>query len=91
MRRLWDYSLQEHCTARLGRVWGYGDGRPVSELKEIMGQLLKEYLLLRELNEAASCVHELKALRFHRELVKMKRGERITMEEDSGRRRSATS
>ena len=32
---------REHCTARLERVWGPGDGRPVTELKEIMDQLLK--------------------------------------------------
>ena len=32
---------REHCTARLEKVWGPGDGRPVSELKEIMDQLLK--------------------------------------------------
>ncbi|KAL3811103.1 hypothetical protein ACHAXA_009873 [Cyclostephanos tholiformis] len=76
---------REHCTARLERVWGPGDGRPVSELKEIMDQLLKEYLLSRELDEAASCVRELKASHFHHELVK--RGIRIAMEEDGGGRR----
>ena len=32
---------REHCTARLEKVWGPGDGRPVTELKEIMDQLLK--------------------------------------------------
>ena len=32
---------REHCTARLEKVWGPGDGRPVSELKDIMDQLLK--------------------------------------------------
>jgi len=71
---------REHCTARLEKVWGPGDGRPVSELKEIMDQLLKEYLLSRELDEAASCVRELKASHFHHELVK--RGVKIAMEED---------
>lgn len=75
---------REHCTARLERVWGPGDGRPVSELKVSMDQLLKEYLLSRELDEAASCVRELKAAHFHHELVK--RGVRIAMEEDGGRR-----
>lgn len=74
----------EHCTARLERVWGPGDGRPVKELKDSMDQLLKEYLLSRELDEAASCVRELKAPHFHHELVK--RGVRIAMEEDGGRR-----
>mmetsp|Transcript_4315 Transcript_4315/g.9786 ORF Transcript_4315/g.9786 Transcript_4315/m.9786 type:complete len:359 (-) Transcript_4315:135-1211(-) len=71
---------REHCTARLEKVWGPGDGRPVTELKEIMDQLLKEYLLSRELDEAASCVRELKASHFHHELVK--RGVKIAMEED---------
>lgn len=71
---------REHCTARLEKVWGPGDGRPVSELKDIMDQLLKEYLLSRELDEAASCVRELKANHFHHELVK--RGVKIAMEED---------
>ena len=32
---------REHCTARLEKVWGPGDGRPVSELKSAMDQLLK--------------------------------------------------
>lgn len=40
---------REHCTARLERVWGPGDGRPVSELKIEMDQILQEYLLSREL------------------------------------------
>jgi hypothetical protein len=40
---------REHCTARLERVWGPGDGRPVAELKVEMDQLLQEYLLSREL------------------------------------------
>jgi len=71
---------REHCTARLEKVWGPGDGRPVSELKSAMDQLLKEYLLSRELDEAASCVRELKAKHFHHELVK--RGVKIAMEED---------
>lgn len=99
---------REHCTARLEKVWGPGDGRPVSELKGVMDQLLKvrkasatcyrnafygtttehnypffvskEYLLSRELDEAASCVRELKANHFHHELVK--RGVKIAMEED---------
>jgi hypothetical protein len=32
---------REHCTARLEKVWGPGDGRPVKELKDSMDQLLK--------------------------------------------------
>lgn len=70
---------REHCTARLERVWGPGDGRPVAELKTVLDQLLKEYLLSRELDEAARCVRELSAPHFHHELVK--RGVRHAMEE----------
>lgn len=32
---------REHCTARLEKVWGPGDGRPVSELKIVIDQLLE--------------------------------------------------
>jgi len=71
---------REHCTARLEKVWGPGDGRPVEELKTSMDQLLKEYLLSRELDEAARCVRELQVPHFHHELIK--RGIKIAMEED---------
>jgi programmed cell death protein 4 len=71
---------REHCTARLERVWGPGDGRPVVELKKDMDQLLQEYLLSRELDEAARCVKELQASHFHHELVK--RGVFSAMEMD---------
>ena len=37
---------REHCSARLEKVWGPGDGRPVEELKEIMDQLLKVCTIL---------------------------------------------
>lgn len=73
---------REHCTARLERVWGPGDGRPVDELKKEMDQLLKEYLLSRELDEAARCVKELEAPHFHHELVK--RGVTVSMEMEAG-------
>mmetsp|Transcript_26510 Transcript_26510/g.37366 ORF Transcript_26510/g.37366 Transcript_26510/m.37366 type:complete len:471 (+) Transcript_26510:118-1530(+) len=71
---------REHCTARLEHVWGPGDGRPVAELKSVMDMLLKEYLLSRELDEAAVCVKEMDAAHFQHELVK--RGVTIAMEED---------
>ena len=32
---------REHCTARLEKVWGPGDGRPVAELKEVIDQLVE--------------------------------------------------
>jgi programmed cell death protein 4 len=71
---------REHCTARLERVWGPGDGRPVSELKVEMDQMLQEYLLSRELDECARCVKELDSAHYMHELVK--RGVKIAMEED---------
>jgi programmed cell death protein 4 len=71
---------REHCNARLEHVWGPGDGRPVEELKKDMDQLLQEYLLSRELDEAARCVKELDSPHFHHELVK--RGVKIAMEAD---------
>jgi len=71
---------REHCTARLEKVWGPGDGRPVSDLKIVIDQLLEEYLLSRELDEAARCVREMSAPHFHHELVK--RGVKIAMEND---------
>jgi programmed cell death protein 4 len=79
---------REHCTARLERVWGPGDGRPVAELKKDMDQLLQEYLLSRELDEAARCVKELQAPHFHHELVK--RGVFSAMEQD-GKKAAAES
>jgi len=71
---------REHCTARLERVWGPGDGRPVSELKVEMDQMLQEYLMSRELDECARCVKELDAAHYMHELVK--RGVKIAMEAD---------
>jgi programmed cell death protein 4 len=71
---------REHCNARLERVWGPGDGRPVSELKVEMDQMLQEYLLSRELDECARCVKELDAAHYMHELVK--RGVKIAMEQD---------
>lgn len=71
---------REHCTARLEKIWGPGDGRPVAELKKVIDQLIEEYLLSRELDEAARCVREMDASHFHHELVK--RGVMIAMEKD---------
>lgn len=71
---------REHCTARLEKVWGPGDGRPVAELKTVIDQLAEEYLLSRELDEAARCVREMDAPHFHHELVK--RGVKLAMEKD---------
>jgi len=68
---------REHCSVRLERVWGPGDGRPVADLKIAMDQLLKEFLLSHELDEAAVCVKELNSPHFHHELVK--RGVKIAL------------
>ena len=32
---------REHCTARLEKIWGPGDGRPVAELKKVVDQLVE--------------------------------------------------
>mmetsp|Transcript_38910 Transcript_38910/g.90516 ORF Transcript_38910/g.90516 Transcript_38910/m.90516 type:complete len:282 (+) Transcript_38910:1062-1907(+) len=69
---------REHCSVRLEKVWGPGDGRSVPELKEAMDLLLKEYLLSRELDEAACCVQEINEPLFHHELVK--RGIKVAAE-----------
>jgi len=61
---------REHCSVRMEKVWGPGDGRSVPDLKESMDQLLKEYLLSRELDEAACCVQEINEPLFHHELIK---------------------
>ncbi|KAL3903469.1 MAG: hypothetical protein SGILL_010433, partial [Bacillariaceae sp.] len=71
---------REHCTARLERVWGPGDGRPIEELKQEMDTMLGEYLMSRELDECARCVKELDAAHYMHELVK--RGVKIAMEQD---------
>lgn len=59
-----------HGTARMEKSWGPGDGRPVEELKVAIDQLTKEYLLSRDLEEAARCVRELNVKHFHHEVVK---------------------
>jgi len=60
----------EHHGARLERIWGPGDGRPVEELKVAVDQLLEEYLLSRQLEEATICVRELNSPFFSHEIVK---------------------
>ncbi|KAL7685841.1 putative programmed cell death protein [Plasmopara halstedii] len=68
-----------HATARMEKAWGPGDGRPVEELKVAIDQLTKEYLLSRDLDEAARCVRELNVPHFHHEVVK--RGINNSLEE----------
>ncbi|CAI5726484.1 unnamed protein product [Peronospora destructor] len=71
-----------HATARMEKAWGPGDGRPVEELKVAIDQLTKEYLLSRDLEEAARCVRELNVPHFHHEVVK--RGITNSLEEGGG-------
>ncbi|DBA01575.1 TPA: hypothetical protein N0F65_011546 [Lagenidium giganteum] len=59
-----------HASARMEKAWGPGDGRPVEELKVAIDHLTKEYLLSRDLEEAARCVRELNVSHFHHEVVK---------------------
>jgi programmed cell death protein 4 len=59
-----------HGVARMERVWGPGDGRPVPELKEAVDMLMQEFLLSKDLEEATRCVKELKSPHFHHEVVK---------------------
>lgn len=61
---------RDHALSRVERVWGPGDGRPVEELKVAIDQLVLEYLLSRQLDEAEKCVRELDCPLFHHELVK---------------------
>lgn len=61
---------REHMGARLERAWGPGDGRPVSEMKVDVDLLLQEYLLSRDVDEAAQCVKQLNAPHFLHEVVK---------------------
>jgi len=61
---------REHMGAKLEHIWGPGDGRPVPELKKAIDDLLQEYLLSRQLDEASRCIKELNAPLFHHEVVK---------------------
>jgi len=55
---------------RLDRVWGPGDGRPVEDMKVAIDQLLGEYLLSTDQEEAARCIKQLNAPLFYHEVVK---------------------
>lgn len=56
---------RDHQYSRVERIWGPGDGRPVSELKVAIDQLLVEYLLSKQLSEAERCVREMEVPHFH--------------------------
>lgn len=53
---------REHVGAKLESCWGPGDGRPVEELKIAVDQLLQEYLLSSDIEEATRCILELQVL-----------------------------
>lgn len=61
---------RDHGTARLERVWGPGDGRPVEDMKVAIDQLLAEFVLSRDADEASRCLKELNAPLFYHEIVK---------------------
>jgi len=61
---------RDHQFSRVERIWGPGDGRPVSELKQLIDSLLIEYLVSTDLAEAERCVRELRTPLFHHEMVK---------------------
>ncbi len=61
---------RDHAGAKLERIWGPGDGRPVEEMKIAVDQLLGEYLLSSDFEEAERCLRELHAPQFHHEVVK---------------------
>jgi len=69
-----------HGMSRLARVWGPGDGRPVSELKSEVKLLLGEYLISKDLAEAVRCVKAMNCPSFHHEIVK--RGVMLTLDGD---------
>jgi len=59
-----------HGLARLEHVWGPSAGRPVNELKAVIKQIINEFLLSGDVDEAAKCVRELDVGHFHHEVVK---------------------
>lgn len=73
---------REHSAVRLEKIWGPGAERPVGELKALMDQLLREFVMSRDLDEAKRCLVELNCSPFHHELVK--RSVRVCGEEGGG-------
>ena len=61
---------RDHGSARLERVWGPGDGRPVEEMKVAIDQLLGEFLVSSDPDEATRCIKQLNAPLFYHEVVK---------------------
>jgi programmed cell death protein 4 len=61
---------RDHGGAKLEKIWGPGDGRPVQEMKVAVDQLLAEYLVSSDLEEACRCIKEINAPQFFHEIVK---------------------
>jgi programmed cell death protein 4 len=61
---------RDHGGAKLEKIWGPGDGRPVEEMKVAVDQFLMEYILSSDLDEAIRCVKELNEPQFFHEVVK---------------------
>lgn len=61
---------RNHGVVRVQRVWGPGDGRPVTDLKSDIRLLLAEFLMTSDLAEATRCIKDLNVPLFHHEVVK---------------------
>lgn len=61
---------RDHAGAKLERIWGPGDGRPVEDMKVAVDQAFQEYLLSGDTEEAVRCLAELNAALFFHEVVK---------------------
>ena len=73
---------RDHAGAKLERIWGPGDGRPVDEMKVAVDQLLAEYLVSGDPDEASRCIKELNAPEFFHEIVK--RAVSLVVDKDEG-------
>jgi programmed cell death protein 4 len=61
---------RDHGGAKLEKIWGPGDGRPVEEMKIVVDQVISEYLLSSDLDEAIRCLKEMNSSQFFHEIVK---------------------
>jgi programmed cell death protein 4 len=61
---------RDHGGAKLEKIWGPGDGRPVEEMKIVVDQVINEYLLSSDLDEAIRCLKEMNSIQFFHEIVK---------------------
>lgn len=60
----------KHGLVRLDTIWGVGGGvRPVKVLSRKVHELVCEYLMSNDINEAMNCLHELEVPHFHHEAV----------------------